>query len=628
MNSSKLKALQQQSELLELVRSEPTYRNYWSAYKRIKKIDFANVDFSSEQRVNIAILSSFTIDPLVACLDIDCRLSDIFPEIYIAPFNRYQEEILDEQSGLYQSRPDIIFFFVQVESLLDTKFRIDFSRLETEHKRAELDRIIKHLEQLLTLLTQRTDALVIFSNFIVPSFSPLGIIDNKQNIGFKRFYQLLNRKLENHFLNDNQIFIFDLNEVASRHGKDRTVNHSMYYRGSLLFTESFLPRVSHECMGYVKALKSKNRKCLVLDLDNTIWGGIIGEDGLEGIKLNVNYPGNEFVDFQKSILGLYNKGIILAVNSKNNPEDALDVFREHPSMVIKEENLAAYRINWNDKVQNLIELAKEINIGLDSMVFIDDNPVERARVRTSLPDVLVVEMPSSPALFRKTLEDLNDFNTLSMTKEDIKRGEMYLAKRKRRDLEQNVQSVDEFIKSLEIFVDIRLADSFMLPRVTSLLNRTNQFNLTTRRYTESEVNQMHDNSEKILISTLQVRDKFGDEGIVGVVIIRKESAEKWFIDSFLMSCRVIGRKIETTFLYKIIKDARQQGVKNLESEYIPTKKNPLVKNFYEKHGFKPVEKRNDGYSRWILHPLETELEYHEYHQVVDDDDRSRSKSDN
>jgi len=604
-----------QEEILELVRKEPTYRNYWYVYKRIKKLDFSNVNIPSHQQLNVALLSSFTIDPLVTYLDIDCRLIGLFPQVYVAPFNRYQEEVFNEQSGLYQSQPDIILFFVEIESILDEMFRVQFPQLEIEYIKAQLDRKIQEIERLLILATQRTNALILFSNFVIPSFSPLGILDNKREIGLKRFYKLLNTRLERAFQKNKQVFIFDLNEVASKYGKDNYINYPMYYRGALLFNEAFLHLVSYELMGYIKALKSKTRKCIVIDLDGTLWGGIIGEDGLDGIKLNVNYPGNEFVDFQLSILSLHNRGIILAVNSKNNLEDAFEVFQKHPYMLIKEKNLASYRINWQDKVQNLIDLAKDINIGLDSIIFIDDNPVERERVKASLPEVQVVEMPSSSALYRKTLEKLNDFNTLSFTKEDLHRSEMYFARRKRQDLEQQIQSIDEFIKTLEIVAEINYINEFSLSRVVSLLNRTNQFNLTTKRYTETEVKQMSDKRNKFLIYTLRVQDKFGDEGIVGVAIVRKDSMESWFIDSFLMSCRVIGRKVESTFLYKVIKDAQQGKVRNIEAEYIPTKKNVLVKDFYQQHGFELIEEKDDKSTRWKLDVLNVKVAYPEYLQV-------------
>jgi len=375
----------------------------------------------------------------------------------------------------------------------------------------------------------------------------------------------------------------------------------MYYRGSFGLSESFLPEAADEYMGYVKALKNLTRKCIVLDLDNTLWGGIIGEDGFEGIQLGKDPPGNAFVDFQRLLLSYYNRGIILAINSKNNYDDAIKVIKRHPHMVLREKHFAAMRINWQNKVENMIELAKEINIGLDSMVFIDENPHEREQVRQVLPQVLVVEMSSSPYLYRQALENINDFNILVFTEEDKMRGEMYYASRMRSELQKSVVSLEDFLTSLEMKAIIRQADDFSLPRVTSLVNKTNQFNLTTRRYTASKIKKVKDEKNKFNLYTLQVIDKFGDEGIVGVAIVRKEP-QTWIIDSFLMSCRVIGRKLETAFLAAIVADAKEKGVSTIVGEYVATKKNEPAKSFYPDHRFL---KRKDF--EWVLDLAKTTI---------------------
>ena len=610
--------MSEQNKILEQVKGEPSHRNYWNAYNRLKKMKPSKLDVPDNQKVNIALLSTFTIDPLAMYLDIDSRMLNLLPSIYIGPFNQIQQEIINKESLLYQRQPHIVFIFMHWEHLVESNFRIKFPRMSTEEKTKNIDQIISMIQQLMDNLTSQTSAVVVLSNFVVPNFSPFGILDNKQELGYRRFVRLLNDKMEDLAKQNSQVFIMDLNEVASYHGKEAFINYQNYYRGSLLFSESFLPYVSKEAMSYIKALKGKNRKVIVLDLDNTLWGGIIGEDGMENIKLNVNYPGNDFYDFQKSILSLYNRGIILAINSKNNEEDALEVFRDHPYMLIKESNIASFRINWQDKVQNLIEIAKDINVGIDSLVFFDDNPVERARVRESLPDVLVVEMPKSPALYRKTLEELNDFNVLSLTEEDLKRGEMYYSRRMRKQVESQVKSIDDFIKSLELVVEIKRSNPLSLPRITSLLNRTNQFNLTTRRYTHAQVEDMHKDSDKFRIYSLRVRDKFGDEGIVGVAIIKIKSKDEWEIDSFLMSCRVIGRKIETTFLTKLIKDAQKEGVKLLTGEYIKTKKNKLVKDFYANHGFNPAPDNTEEHSVWHLNLENLSIDYPDFITISDE----------
>jgi FkbH-like protein len=583
-------------QLLDRVRKNPTYLNYWNAYKQIRKLDLDSHHVPDGKKIKVALLSSFTIDPLGIYLEIKCRLAHLHPEIYVAPFNQYNQEILDGNSELYMFKPEVIILAVQAKDLVNENFYSEFVKL------ADMDQlqteIIDRFQALLSTLIVKTEALVLVNNFMVPSFTPFGILDNKAESGFRSFFQKLNDKLAQLYLKSRQVYVVDLEAVAGKHGKSRCLDPKLYYRGSFVFSESFLSVIANEYMGYIKALKNLTRKCIVLDLDNVMWGGIIGEDGNEGIRLGNTSPGNAYKDFQRTLLSYHNRGVILAINSKNNPEDALKAIREHPHMLLREKHFAAIRINWHNKVQNMTELAKEIGIGLDSMVFIDDNPRERERMRQALPEVLVVEMPSSPFLYKQTLEDLNDFNLLALTEEDKKRGEMYRARKKREILRKSISSMEDFLKSLEMKIVIKHADEFSLPRIVSMVNKTSQFNLTSLRYTDGEIRKMKEAKDEFEIYCLQVNDKFGDEGIVGVAIIRKES-DAWTLDSFLLSCRVIGRKIETAFLARIVEDAKEQSVSNLVGEYIPTQKNAPVKDFYSSHGFKKLTQEGK-LSRWRL----------------------------
>ncbi len=596
---------------LDQVRKEPTHLNYWNAYKRIQKLDLNALNVPDEKRIKVALLSSFTIDPLSIYLDIKSRLVQLYPEIYVAPFNQYQQEILDENSGLYAFKPDVIILAVQTDVLLNENFFSDFVKLADvgQYQTEILDRI----QTIVSMLTARTNAMILVNNFMVPSFTPFGILDNKADCGFRTFFIELNQKLADLYEGSSQVYVVDLEAAAGKHGKLRCSDPKLYYRGSLLFSESFLPVIADEYMGYIKALKNLTRKCIVLDLDNVLWGGIIGEDGLEGIQLGNDSPGNAYKDFQRTLLGYYNRGILLAINSKNNPEDAIKAIREHPHMLLREKHFAAMKINWQNKVQNMIELAKEINIGLDSMTFIDDNPRERAQMRQSLPQIQVVDMPTSPFLYRQTLENLNDFNLLALTEEDKKRGEMYHARKKRKELRESITSLEDFLKSLETKIVIKEADEMGLPRIVRMVNKTNQFNLTTRRYTDAEIRKMNEADNKFLIYSLQISDKLGDEGIVGAAIVRKEP-EVWILDSFLLSCRVIGRKVETAFLATLVADAKKQGVFMLVGEYIPTQKNAPVKGFYSSHGFKKLSQEGDLY-RWKLDLTKQSVEMPEWVDV-------------
>jgi len=586
----------QLEHLLNEIQKEPTQLNFWNVYKRIQKLDLDALKVPKEKRVKIALLSSFTIDPLAIYLDIKSRLARLHPEIYVAPFNQYQQEIIDENRGLYAFKPDIIILAVQADVLVNENFYPEYVKLNDVEQYQT--KILKRFQALLLTLTSRTDALVLVNNFMVPSFTPFGILDNKANNGFRSFFHKLNYELAELYKNSSQVYVVDLEAAAGKHGKSHCVDPKLYYRGSFLFSESFLPVIADEYMGYIKALKNLTRKCIVIDLDNVIWGGIIGEDGAEGIQLGSYSPGNAYKDFQRTLLSYYNRGILLAINSKNNPEDALKVIREHPHMLLREKHFAAMRINWQNKIQNMIELAKEMNIGLDSMVFVDDNPREREQMKQALPQVLVVDMPASPFLYRQTLENLNDFNILTLTEEDKKRGEMYRARKKREALREKIGSVEDLLKSLEMKVVIKRADNYSLPRIVRMVNKTNQFNLTTRRYTDAEVRKMKKTKDKFEIYSMQVSDKFGDEGIVGVAIIRKEPT-LWTLDSFLLSCRVIGRKVETALLARVLADAKDKGVSVIIGEYIPTQKNAPVKNFYSSHGFEELTQKKNLH-RWRL----------------------------
>jgi FkbH-like protein len=585
-------------EILEALQREPTHINYLNAHKRIKKLDLSGLDAGEEQKVRLAFLGSFTLEPLVIYVEMQSRLVGLDPEVYIAPFNQYPQEILKENSRLYDSDLDMILLLVEVGSLVGEDFPSRFPVLTDEEKEQARTQVMDRRGQLVSTLTSRVDAVTIVGNFVVPSFSPLGILDNKTERGLREFYRRLNRDLEHLFAGSRQVYILDLESLAGEHGKSRVSSPEMYYRGAFLFSDSFLPLVAKECLGYLKAIKNLSRKCIVLDLDNTLWGGIVGEDGFDGIKLGGDPTGRAYADFQRLLLSYYSRGIVLAINSKNNFEDAMRVVRDHPDMVLREDHFGSFRINWEDKVQNMTEISRDLDLGLESMVFVDDNPHERERVRLALPQVLVVDLPDSPFGYSRALEGLNDFNTLVLSEEDKRRGEMYSQRRRRKELKASGGGLDDFLRSLDTAVEMKAAEDFTIPRITSLINRANQFNLTTRRYTQMEVERMTAQAESFRVYSLRVSDRFGDEGIVGVAVIRIGKGV-WTIDSFLMSCRVIGRGIETAFLAGIVEEAGKDGADRLAGEFIPTPRIEPARSFYRDHGFQD-QGEVDGVIRWGL----------------------------
>ncbi len=342
-------------------------------------------------------------------------------------------------------------------------------------------------------------------------------------------------------------------------------------------------------MRYVYAVVGITKKCIVLDLDNTLWGGVVGEDGFDNIKLGDNPVGRAFVEFQKRLLALNQRGILLAVNSKNNFNDAIEVIQKHPSMILREDDFACVKINWDDKVSNLHKIAEELNIGLDSMVFFDDDRINQEYVRESLPEVLVVDLPRDSSQYAKILTEMKEFDAMRITEEDTKRSSMYLGQKKRKELEKKIGDFNEFLKQMNIEVEVKKADSFSIPRISQLTLKTNQFNLTTRRYQEEDVSKFSSSDDKI-VECVQVSDKFGDNGITGTYIVEKKNDEEWIIDTFLLSCRIMGRGVEEIMINQIIENAKSSGIKRVKGEYIPTPKNKPAESFYEKLGFK---KEND-----------------------------------
>jgi len=401
----------------------------------------------------------------------------------------------------------------------------------------------------------------------------------------------LNFDLREEFKASGRVFIFDYNSFCSKIGKNRIVDPKMYYLADIKLGLEHLPDLCLSYLSYIKPMVSLGRKCLVLDLDNTLWGGIIGEDGLEGIKLGPTPEGRPFLEFQKYILSLFNKGVILAINSKNNPEDVSEVFRRHPYMILKEEHFAAMQINWDDKIANMKIIAKQIDIGLDSLVFIDDSEINREMVKRAIPQILVINLPDDSSLYVKTLMAVDDFDTLQITEEDKQRGKIYASQRKRQEIRKNTTDLAEYLRSLDTLITFEKAKNLTISRISQLTQKTNQFNLTTRRYFEEDIKKFSE-SDNYLIVSLKVEDKYGDNGITGVAIVEK-SSEIWRVDTFLLSCRIIGREVEKALLAFIIKNAKKEEVKKLRGEFISTSKNAPAKNFYRNNGFKSVTK--DGF---------------------------------
>ncbi len=573
-----------------------------TAYRQLQK-DFAAQKPADLKKIKIAVLASSTIKALEECLFVQTHRLSALPEIYVGAYNQYNQEILDPNSGLYRFSPDLTILFIDTMALLGDNY-FDFNALSAKEKSALFAAKISQIEKLVGKLEQGQTGKVLLHNFAIPLSSPLGIIDNKQPMGLFSFVAQLNAKLLELYKNNNRVFVFDYELFCSKWGKENIIDYKMYYLGDIKLNLQYIPRLCEEYIAYLIPMLSLTRKCAVLDLDNTLWGGIIGEDGIEGIYLDPSRPeGRPFLDFQKYLLALHNRGVILAINSKNNEEDALLVLRNHPYMVLKEKHFAAIKINWNDKISNMRAIAQEINIGLDSLVFFDDDKLNREMISKALPEVKVVNLPSDPALYLKTLTDLPDFNSFYYSDEDRKKGQIYAQQRKRRELSTAVTDIKEYLQALDMEITIEEANSFSIPRIAQLTQKTNQFNLTTNRYQEEDIKEFAGSPDYFVFS-VKVADKFGDNGITGVAVVQKDK-NSWTIDTFLLSCRVIGRMVEDVMLGHMLAKARQAGVAKIIGEFIPTKKNIPARDFFKKNGFKLIAQQNDN-TKW---ELETATDY-------------------
>ena len=360
----------------------------------------------------------------------------------------------------------------------------------------------------------------------------------------------------------------------------------------------------------LESIALKRKKCIVLDLDNTLWGGVLGEDGISGIKIGGDYPGKAFAFFQKSLLQLSKAGVILTVCSKNNETDVQEAWDKNPFMVLKKEHFAAYRINWTDKATNIKELAEELNIGLDSFVFVDDNPTERELIKQMLPMVSVPEFPAQPyelpVFFKQLVNEY--FKVYSITDEDKKKTEQYKANAARAQAQHSFTDFGAFLESLDIQITIEAANEFNIPRIAQMTQKTNQFNLTTKRYTDADVKGFLADGWKIWC--ISVADRFGDNGITGCIFVNGDT-----IDTFLLSCRILGKGIEKAFIKMILAILKDNGVETVKAAFLPTAKNAQVADFYDRCGFPCAAENTDGSKEYALDLKTADLEIEKYYHI-------------
>ena len=547
--------------------------------------------------LKVALLSSFSIDFVRQPLVVQSFLSGIDILVYLPGFGQYQQEIRDPASGLYAFSPDIVILAVEGSDYMPEIYRDYMDELANGFD-ATLLRFQEDYQNLIQTFRQHSTATLLINNFAPPIRRQLGILDGQRGKGQAQLVEQMNESLATLCQKNPRVYAVDYAGLVSRHGAMHWYDERMTHYAKAPIAMDMLPFLAGEYVKFFRALTGQTKKCLVLDLDNTLWGGVLGEDGIAGIQLGSVYPGSAYLEFQREIFNLHKRGIILAIASKNNASDVEQVFTSHRGMLLKRQHFACMQVHWGQKSESLREIARQLNIGVEHIVFVDDNPAEIQEVEQTLPMVTTIKLPKQPEQFVGTLLQDGLFDSLSFSAEDRRRGEMYRQRDEAEKLRERSGNLEEFYRSLEMEVTLAHVEKTSLIRCAQMTQKTNQFNITTIRFSESELVERMKSPDWLLVST-SVRDRFGDNGIVGLMMARFRSGAL-DIETFLLSCRVIGRGIETAMLAYLCEQAARRGAGTIQGRIVLTPKNFPVRDLFERHRFARLEETTTGETRWML----------------------------
>jgi FkbH-like protein len=565
--------------------------------KLARVIDKARADARSLDPLSpfrLAVLSNSTIDMVVPALVASAARRGIALEVIQPSYDQVAQEALTPDSKVNKSKPDAVLFALDYRAL-----PLKLSLGDAENANATVQGVIGYLQALRDGIKANSNAVCILQTFAAPVETLFGSLDRALPGTLRNLIDNINRGLAEFVLGSGDVLL-DVAGLAETVGLADWHNTQLWNMAKFSFSDELIPLYADHVARKVAAIRGKSGKVLVLDLDNTVWGGVIGDDGLEGIRIaQGDSAGEAHLAVQRLALDLRQRGIVLAVSSKNMDEVARTPFENHPEMLLKLEHIAVFQANWNDKATNIQAIAEELSLGLDSMVFLDDNPVERGLVRKLLPQVAVPELPEDPAYYARTLAAGGYFEAVAFANEDLKRAGFYQDNAKRASLQKQIGGVDAYLASLDMTITFQPFDATGRARIVQLINKSNQYNLTTRRYTDPEVSEAESDPD---VFTLQVRlaDIFGDNGMISVVICRPGQPGVWEIDTWLMSCRVLGRKVEHMVLREILEHARAAGILKLVATYLPTNRNNLVVDHYARLGFTQIGEEDSGLTRWEL----------------------------
>lgn len=500
-------------------------------------------------------------------------------DLFEAEYNQIDLQILNTSSELYDSNARFVIIFQATEKLI-----LEFYKLDKNARDHFAEDHIAKVAQYIETINSKLKANIIYFNFPEISDNTFGNYSNKVISSFTYQLRKINFELMNLAISYKNFFINDVSALQNKFGRSFAFSPSMYTNAGMVYSLDHLPHVAKNTIDIVKSINGQIKKCLVLDLDNTLWGGIIGDDGLEGIQIGNLGIGDTFSKWQQWIKQLQERGIILAVCSKNEESIAMEPFQKHPDMVLKLDDIAVFVANWDNKADNIRHIQSVLNIGFDSIVFVDDNPAERKMVRDNLPEVTVPELPEDPAEYLSFLQHLNLFETASYTDGDGDRTRQYQEESKRAGLKKSFVNEEEFLQSLNMTSKCGPFEKLDIPRIAQLTQRSNQFNLRTIRYTDEDINRIT-SSENHFTLSFKLEDMFGDYGLVSAIIMEKKNEQDLMIDTWIMSCRVLKRGLEQLVLNEIVAIAKAYNFKRVIGEYIPTSKNNMVAGHYTGLGF-------------------------------------------
>jgi len=537
-------------------------------------------ELSSMPRVRVALLGDTATQYLATAIRGMGVTRGYNIDLFEAEYNQVERQFLDTTSELFQFDAPYVVVFQSTH-----KWNEKYSLLPIAEQETLADERLAFVRQICT----STNARVIYLNYPEIEDTVFGSYANEVKTSFTYQVRKFNYELMNLAQEIPNLFICDIAGIQNKFGRDWMFDASVYTSTEMILSLDAVPYVASRVMDIICAAQGKFKKCLILDLDNTLWGGVIGDDGLEGIQLGHGLGiGKVFTEFQMWIKKLKNRGIIICICSKNDEDKAKEPFEKHPDMVLRLDDISVFMANWDTKVDNIRAIQKILNIGFDSMVFLDDNPFERNIVRENIPDITVPELPEDPAEYLEYLYSLNLFETVSYSAADKDRTKQYQVQAERASFAKTFANEADFLKSLNMVSKVEGFNNFNTPRVAQLSQRSNQFNLRTVRYTDADIEALANDPDVIDLS-FTLEDKFGDNGLICVVIMKKQDEETLFVDTWFMSCRVLKRGMENFTLNTMVSEAKERGYKRIIGEYLPTPKNNMVKDHYLNLGFDPIE---------------------------------------